>query len=74
MGEKALHLLCPEPVRRGLTAEVMERAQEPLTRVLPGAGGVVIIAEHLAHRIHQLEAGILAEFRFSIILTQVATY
>ena len=69
VGEKAFHLLGPEPVRMGLAAEVMDIAQDPVARGLLGAVGVVVIAEHLAHLVHQLEAGIRAKFRCSILLT-----
>ena len=69
VGEKALHLLCPEPVRMGLAAEVMDKAQYPVDIGLLGAVGVVIIAEHLAHLVHQREARIRAKFRLRIILT-----
>jgi hypothetical protein len=63
VGEKALHLLCHEPVRRGLAAAVMEIAKDPVAIGLLGAVGVAIRAEHLAHPVHQLEAGIRAKFR-----------
>ena len=69
VGEKALHLRGPEPVRRGLAAEVMEIAKYPLAISLLGAVGVVIRAEHLAHLVHEREAGIWAKFRLSILLT-----
>ena len=69
VGEKALHILCPEPVRMGLAAEVMDIAQDPVAIGLLGAVGVVIIAEHLAHLVHQLEAGIRAKFRCIFLLT-----
>ena len=68
VGEKALHLLGPEPVRMGLAAEVMDKAQDPVDIGLLGAVGVVIIAEHLAHLVHQLEAGIRAKFRCIFLL------
>ena len=69
MGEKALHILCPEPVRMGLAAEVMDIAEYPLAIGLLGAVGVVMIPEHLAHLIHEFEAGIRAKFRFIFLLT-----
>jgi hypothetical protein len=69
VGEKALHILCPESARMGPAAEVMDIAKYPVAIGLLGAVGVVIIAEHLAHLVHQLEAGIGAKFRLSIILT-----
>ena len=50
-------ILCPKPVRRGLAADVMDRAKEPLARGLLGTVGVVVRAEHLAHLVHALEAG-----------------
>ena len=53
----------------GLAAEVMDKAQDPVDIGLLGAVGVVIIAEHLAHLVHQLEARIRAKFRLSILLT-----
>ena len=53
----------------GLAAEVMEIAQDPVAIGLLGAVGVVRIAEHLAHLVHEFEAGIRAKFRLSIILT-----
>jgi hypothetical protein len=69
VGEKPFHILCPKPVRMGLAAEVMDIAEYPLAIGLLGAVGVVVIAEHLAHLVHELEAGILAKFRFIFLLT-----
>ena len=69
MGENALHLRCPEPVRRGLAADVMERAPDPVAIGLLGAGGVVIRAEPRAHLVHAREAGMPATCRLSILLT-----
>ena len=66
--EKPFHILCPEPLRIGLAAEVMEIAQYPVAIGLLGTVGVVIRAEHLAHLVHQLEAGIRAKFRCIFIL------
>ena len=53
----------------GLTAEVMEIAQDPVARGLLGAVGVVILAEHLAHLVHQREAGIRPKFRCIFLLS-----
>jgi hypothetical protein len=39
-------------------AAVMEIAQDPLTRGLLGAVGVVVIAEHLGRLVDELKAGI----------------
>jgi hypothetical protein len=54
VGETAIHLLGPEPVRRGLAAAVMEIAKNPVAIGLLDAVGVAILAEHLAHLVHQL--------------------
>jgi hypothetical protein len=67
VGEKALHLLGLEPVRRGLAAAVREIAPDPVARGLLGAVGVAIIAEHLAHLVYQLEAGIRPQCRCMLI-------
>jgi hypothetical protein len=69
MGEKPFHIRCLKPVRRGLAAEVRERAKYPLARGLLGTVGVVVIAEHLAHLVHALEAGIGAKCRVIFLLT-----
>jgi hypothetical protein len=67
--ENALHLLCPEPVRMGLAAEVTDVAPDPAAIGLLGAVRIAIIAEHLAHLVHQLEAGIRPKFRCIFVLT-----
>jgi hypothetical protein len=69
VGEQPFHILYPKPVRMGLAADVMDRAQDPLTRDLVGTVGVVMIAEHLAHLVHALEAGMWATFRCIFLLT-----
>jgi zinc transporter ZupT len=69
VGETAIHLLGPEPVRRGLAAAVMEIAKYPVAIGLLGAVSIVIIAEHLAHLVHQLEAGIRPKFQCILFLT-----
>jgi hypothetical protein len=69
VGEKPFHLLCPKPVRMGLAAEVMDRAQYPLAIGLLGTVGVVMLAEPLAHLVHELEAGLWATFRCIFLLT-----
>ena len=53
----------------GLAAEVMNIAKYPLAISLLCAVGVVIIAEHLAHLVHELEVGIRVESRFIFLLT-----
>ena len=53
----------------GLAAEVMDIAKYPLAIGLLGVVGVVMITEHLAYLVHELEAGIRAEFRFIFLLT-----
>jgi hypothetical protein len=52
----------------GLAAEVMDIAKYPLAIGLLGTVGVVVIAEHLAHLVHELEAGIWAKLRFIFLL------
>jgi hypothetical protein len=52
----------------GLAAEVMDIAQDPVAIGLLGTVGVVLRAEHLAHLVHQLMAGIRAKFRCIFIL------
>jgi hypothetical protein len=69
VGEKALHIRGPEPVRMGLAAEVMDIAQYSVAIGLLGAVGVAIIAEHLAYLVHQLEAGMRAKCWCILILT-----
>jgi hypothetical protein len=69
VGEKALHLRGPEPVRMGLAAAVTDVAKNPEVLGLLSAVGVAIRAEHLAHLIHPREAGIRAKLRCSFILT-----
>jgi hypothetical protein len=69
VGEKALHLRCPEPVRRGFAADVVEIAQAPLAIGLLGTVGVALRAEHLAPLVHAREAGMWATFRCSLMLT-----
>src|SRR5437879_2567089 len=69
MREKALHIVCAEPVRMGLAAEVIHIAKYPLAIGLLGAVGVVVITEHLAYLVHELEAGIRTECRFICIST-----
>ena len=67
--EKPFHILGPKPVRMGLAAEVLEIAKYPLARGLLGTIGVVVIAEHLTHLVHELEAGIWAKFRCIFLFT-----
>jgi hypothetical protein len=67
--EKALHLRCPEPVRMGLAAEVMDIAPDPPAIGLLGTIGVVVRAEHLAHLVHEREAGIWVKSQFIFLLT-----
>ena len=69
MGKKPLDILCPEHVRMGLAAEMMDIAEYPLTIGLLGAVSVMMIAKYFAHLIHKLEAGIRAKFRFVFRLT-----
>jgi hypothetical protein len=47
----------------------MEIAKYPLAIGLLGTVGVVVIAEHLAHLVHELEAGIWANIRCIFLLT-----
>jgi hypothetical protein len=68
VGEKPFHLLCPQPIRMGLAAEVMEIARYPLAIGLLGAVGVVVIAEYLSHLVHQLEAEMWAKFWYIFVL------
>ena len=53
----------------GLAAEVMDIAKYPLAIGLLGVVGVVMITEHLAYLVHELEVGIQVEFRFIFLLT-----
>ena len=69
MGEEPFHILCPEPVRMGLAAEVMDIAKYPLAIGLLCAVGVVMITEHLAHLVHKFEFGIRAELWSIFLLT-----
>jgi hypothetical protein len=69
VGEKALHLLGPEPVRRGLAAAVMEIAKDPVAIGLLGAVDVAIIAEHLAHLVISLRPGFGLNFGVCLFLT-----
>jgi hypothetical protein len=68
VGEKPFHILYPKPVRMGLAAEVMDITKYPLAIGLLGTVGVVVIAEHLAHPVHELEPGIWAKFRCIFLL------
>jgi hypothetical protein len=52
----------------GLAAEVMNIAKDPLAIGLLGTVGVVVRAEHLAHLVHELEAGMWAKFRLIVLL------
>jgi len=52
-----------------LAAEMMDIAKYPLTIGLLGTVSVVMIPEHLAHQIHEFEAGIRAKFGFIFLLT-----
>jgi hypothetical protein len=69
VGEKPFHILGPTPVRMGLAAAVMEIAKYPLAIGLLGTVGVVVRAEHLAHLVHELEAGMWAKFRCIFLWT-----
>ena len=69
VGEKPFHIFGPKPVWMGLAAEVMHIAKYPLAIGLLGTVAVVVIAEHLAHLVHELEAGIGAKFRLIFLLT-----
>ena len=69
MGEQPFHILCPEPVRMGLAADVMEIAQDPLAIGLLGTVGVVVRAEHLAPLVHAREAGVWVKSQFIFLLT-----
>ena len=69
VGEKPFHILGPKPVWMGLAAEVMNIAKDPLAIGLLGTVGVVVIAEHFAHLVHELEARIRVKFRFLFLLT-----
>jgi len=53
----------------GLAVEVMNITKYPLAIGMLCAVGVVMITEHLAYLVHELEAGIRAEFRFIFFLT-----
>jgi len=53
----------------GLAAEVMDIAKYPVAIGMICAVGVVMITEHLACLVHQLEAGIRVEFQFIFLLT-----
>ena len=57
VGQKPFYILGAKPIRMGLAAEVPAIAQAPLTRGLLRMAGVVVIAEHLAHLIHELGPG-----------------
>ena len=63
MGEKAFDILGPELVGMSLTAAVVDIAAYPLTIGLLGAVGVVVIAQHFTHLIHELKARIGMELR-----------
>ena len=52
-----------------LAAEVMDSAKYPLAIGLLGTVGVVVIAEHLAHLVYELEAGMWAKLRCIFLLT-----
>jgi hypothetical protein len=53
----------------GLAAAVMDRAKYPVAIGLLGAVRVALRAEHLAHLVHQLEAGSRSPCRVILILT-----
>jgi hypothetical protein len=53
----------------GRAAEVMDIAQEPLAIGLLGTVGIALLAEHLAHLVHEREAGMWAKFRCIFLLT-----
>src|SRR4029453_16879388 len=69
VGGKPFHILCPKPVRMGLAAAVMDIGKYPLAIGLLGTVGVVVIAEHLAHLVHEFETGIRAKFPCIFLLT-----
>ena len=69
VGEQPFHLRCPKPVRLGLAADVLDRAQDPLAIGLLGPVGVVVRAAHLAPLVHELEAGMWATWRCLFLLT-----
>jgi hypothetical protein len=69
VGEQPFHILCPKPVWMGLAADVMDIATDPLSIGLLGTVAVVVRAEHLAHLVHALKAGMWATFRCIVLLT-----
>ena len=68
VGEEALHIRGPKPVRMGLATVGTDIAQYLLGIGLLGAVGLVRRAQRLAPLIHQLEAGIRAKFRCILML------
>jgi hypothetical protein len=69
VGENALHILGPEPVRMGLAAAGLEIAPDPVAIDRLGAVGIAIITEHLAHLVHQREAGMRVQCRCIFMVT-----
>ncbi len=55
VGKKTLHIPDTKVPEMGLAAKKMDKTHYPLAVGLLGAAGIMIIAQHLAHLLHELE-------------------